>query len=68
MFEKIDLVLHHINYIMYSRFRSIFEIQVGQLRSLIISKEDFKRSPKFNPITFTFNENSNFGQESLLDV
>ena len=29
---------------------------------------DFKRQPGFDPITFTFSENSNYVQESLLKV
>ena len=32
------------------------------------SRRDFKSYPGFNPITFTFNENSNYGQESLLEA
>ena len=31
-------------------------------------KKDLKREPRFNPITFTFSENSNYGWESLLEV
>ena len=30
--------------------------------------KDFKRQSGFDPITFTFSENSNYGQESLLEV
>ena len=37
------------------------------------SKKDLRRSPGFDPITFTFSENSNYGREkckgkTLLDV
>ena len=31
-------------------------------------RKDFKRQPGFDPITFTFSENSNYGRESLLEV
>ena len=33
-----------------------------------ISRKDFKKKPRFDPITFTFSGNSNYGQESLLEV
>jgi hypothetical protein len=32
------------------------------------SKKDLRRQPGFDPITFTFSENSNYAQESLLGV
>jgi len=31
-------------------------------------KKDLKRQPAFDPITFTFSENSNCGQKCLLEV
>ena len=33
-----------------------------------VKQKRFKRQPGVNPITFTFSENSNCGQESLLEV
>ena len=35
---------------------------------LCYSRKDLKRQSGFNPITFTFSENSNYGRESLLKV
>ena len=32
------------------------------------SRKDFKKYPGFDPITFTFSENSNYGQESLIEM
>ena len=56
----------------------IFSTTSGELRGLICfqlfvsetnrSRKDFKRQPGFDPITFTLSENSNYCQESLLEV
>ena len=35
---------------------------------LMTGRKDLRRLPGFDPITFTFDENSNYGRESLLEV
>ena len=35
---------------------------------LFQNRKDFRRQPGFDTITFTFSENSNYWQESLLEV
>ena len=48
------------------KFRKLYQTKYHCLQ--ITSRNDLRRQPEFDPITFTFSENSNYWREILLEV